>query len=236
MASGKGAAADSPETSYDSFGNPVPKGSAAATSADPTGTAAAPKQAAQPAAKPAAKQDPKVLALQQKLIAAGAKIKADGIMGPQTQAAMKQFPQAVSGNVPLPAGVKPSTAGGGRGSVNPAAATSANQTAQVASRTGVNPVTTAGGGRGGMGGPSAAQMGAGNPEIARIDNQIRSFQSNPRVDMSLPMNQKVIRDLEAKKQAILNRPVSGGSAGNLDMTGVNVAAEAINSLRKLAGL
>jgi hypothetical protein len=36
--------------------------------------------------------DPKVLALQQKLIAAGAKIKADGQMGPATQAAMKQFP------------------------------------------------------------------------------------------------------------------------------------------------
>jgi peptidoglycan hydrolase-like protein with peptidoglycan-binding domain len=45
------------------------------------------------AAKPAAGVDPKVQALQQKLIAAGAKIKADGIMGPATQAAMKQFPQ-----------------------------------------------------------------------------------------------------------------------------------------------
>lgn len=37
------------------------------------------------------KGDPKVLALQQKLIAKGAQIKADGIMGPRTQAAMKQF-------------------------------------------------------------------------------------------------------------------------------------------------
>ena len=36
--------------------------------------------------------DPKVFALQQQLIAKGAKIKADGIMGPQTQTAMKQFP------------------------------------------------------------------------------------------------------------------------------------------------
>jgi peptidoglycan hydrolase-like protein with peptidoglycan-binding domain len=49
--------------------------------------------AATQAAKPAAGVDPKVQALQQKLIAAGAKIKADGIMGPATQAAMKQFPQ-----------------------------------------------------------------------------------------------------------------------------------------------
>jgi len=45
------------------------------------------------AAKPAAGVDPKVKALQDKLIAAGAQIKADGIMGPATQAAMKQFPQ-----------------------------------------------------------------------------------------------------------------------------------------------
>ena len=36
--------------------------------------------------------DPKVFALQQQLIAKGAKITADGKMGPQTQAAMKQFP------------------------------------------------------------------------------------------------------------------------------------------------
>jgi hypothetical protein len=37
------------------------------------------------------KVDPKVLQLQKDLIAKGAKIKADGIMGPQTQAAQKQF-------------------------------------------------------------------------------------------------------------------------------------------------
>jgi peptidoglycan hydrolase-like protein with peptidoglycan-binding domain len=36
--------------------------------------------------------DPKVLALQKQLIAKGAKIAADGKMGPATQAAMKQFP------------------------------------------------------------------------------------------------------------------------------------------------
>jgi hypothetical protein len=37
------------------------------------------------------KGDPKVAALQQKLVSKGAKIAVDGIMGPQTQAAMKQF-------------------------------------------------------------------------------------------------------------------------------------------------
>lgn len=46
-------------------------------------------QAAQP--KPAAQPDPKVLALQKELIAKGAQIKADGIMGPKTQAAQAQF-------------------------------------------------------------------------------------------------------------------------------------------------
>jgi len=39
-----------------------------------------------------AKFDPNVKALQDKLIQAGATIKADGFMGPATQAAMKQFP------------------------------------------------------------------------------------------------------------------------------------------------
>lgn len=64
---------------------------------------AQPAQAAAPAAaKPATAQaapagaNPKVLALQKQLIAQGAKIKADGIMGPQTQAAMKQFAVAES--------------------------------------------------------------------------------------------------------------------------------------------
>jgi len=47
--------------------------------------------AAVPGATPAG-ADPKVLALQKQLIAKGAKITADGKMGPATQAAMKQFP------------------------------------------------------------------------------------------------------------------------------------------------
>jgi len=45
----------------------------------------------QPTAKPKTAPDPKVLALQKDLISKGAKIKADGIMGPATQAAQKQF-------------------------------------------------------------------------------------------------------------------------------------------------
>lgn len=82
---------------------------AAGTALGVGGTLAAQKlaggQALAPAgttAKVPGKPDPKVMALQQKLIAAGAKIKADGIMGPATQAAMKQFPQ-VAGGAPAPA-------------------------------------------------------------------------------------------------------------------------------------
>jgi hypothetical protein len=63
--------------------------------------------------KPAAVKDPKVLSLQQKLIALGAKIQADGIMGPQTQAAMKQYGLDINGNSTAknvaPAGHPPAT-------------------------------------------------------------------------------------------------------------------------------
>jgi hypothetical protein len=64
---------------------------------DSPATAAAPAQAA----KPVRAGDPKVMALQKQLIAKGAKIQADGIMGPATQAAMKQFPLSVAENIAL---------------------------------------------------------------------------------------------------------------------------------------
>ena len=54
--------------------------------------AAQPAQAAAPAPQVPPGGNPKVFALQQQLIAKGAKITADGKMGPQTQMAMKQFP------------------------------------------------------------------------------------------------------------------------------------------------
>jgi len=56
-----------------------------------------------PGAKPTGKSDPAVLKQQQDLIAKGAKIKADGIMGPATQAAIKQF-GAVAGATTAPVG------------------------------------------------------------------------------------------------------------------------------------
>jgi len=49
-----------------------------------------------PVAAPAGQPDPNVKALQDKLIAAGAKIKADGIMGPATRAAQQQFPNVTT--------------------------------------------------------------------------------------------------------------------------------------------
>jgi peptidoglycan hydrolase-like protein with peptidoglycan-binding domain len=61
---------------------------------------AAPTQAASPAAakpKVMAKSDPAVLKIQQDLIAKGAKIKADGVMGDATRAAMKKFPGIAGG-------------------------------------------------------------------------------------------------------------------------------------------
>jgi hypothetical protein len=62
------------------------------------GGAAAPAAGGTAAAKAKAKPDPKVMALQQELIKKGAKIKADGIMGPQTMAAQKQFGAKASGS------------------------------------------------------------------------------------------------------------------------------------------
>jgi hypothetical protein len=73
----------------------------AGTGAKPTATPASNQaQASGSPATPTTKQDPNVLALQQKLKAAGAdlgttgpnKDGVDGIMGPKTQAAMKKFP------------------------------------------------------------------------------------------------------------------------------------------------
>ena len=90
---------------------------------------AAPTQAASPAAPAKGKSDPKVMAMQQELIKKGAKIKADGIMGPATQNAMRTY-GSTPGATPLPAGVTPSTAGAGRG---------------------------------GQGGPTAAQLAAARP-------------------------------------------------------------------------
>lgn len=65
---------------------------AAAAKDQPAQAAAAPAAPAQPAVQVPPGGDPKVFALQQQLIAKGAKIKADGKMGPATQTAMKQFP------------------------------------------------------------------------------------------------------------------------------------------------
>jgi hypothetical protein len=57
--------------------------------ASPAAKKAAPAPA--PAPKPKAKPNPKVLAIQKQLIAKGAKLKPDGLMGPKTASAIKSF-------------------------------------------------------------------------------------------------------------------------------------------------
>jgi peptidoglycan hydrolase-like protein with peptidoglycan-binding domain len=91
---------------FGSTAGKVATGAAAGAGALAAGQAlTAPGQSASPTGttKPAANSDPATKALQDKLIAAGAKIKADGIMGPATTAAMKQFPQAAAGAPVAPA-------------------------------------------------------------------------------------------------------------------------------------
>ena len=71
----------------------------AVTAAKPAGQAAQKKPATNPK-KVLAKSDPAVLARQQELIAAGAKIKADGVMGKNTRDAEKQFGPAIDAAKP----------------------------------------------------------------------------------------------------------------------------------------
>jgi hypothetical protein len=103
---------------------PAAPAAAPAPAAGAASMAGAMRSTGQAAPKPAAKSDPAVLKQQQDLIAKGAKIKADGIMGPATQAAIKQFATAPATPV---AAAKPAAsttvaaAGGGRGFVNPTA-------------------------------------------------------------------------------------------------------------------
>ena len=75
-----------------------------------------------------AKSDPAILKQQQDLIAKGAKIKADGIMGPATQAAMKQF----GGQAAAPAAAP-------TGTTAPAAPAAAGQAPAPAGTTGQAP-------------------------------------------------------------------------------------------------
>ena len=112
---GAGAPAAGGQSGWDQFTSwattpIVGANSAAAQGAKPLSTLSAPPAApavaqhAKPTARPAS--DPKVAALQTKLIAAGAKINADGVMGPKTTEAMKQFPQA-AGAAPAAGAILP---------------------------------------------------------------------------------------------------------------------------------
>ena len=110
------------------------QGYAAATGAPaPTQQAAAKPQAGQSASpKAGGKSDPAVLKLQQDLIAKGAKIKADGIMGPATQAAQKQFGDAAKNPAGTTNAATAIPTGGLENPANQAAAPAAGQSASPA--------------------------------------------------------------------------------------------------------
>jgi peptidoglycan hydrolase-like protein with peptidoglycan-binding domain len=92
----------------------MPNGINPETGTPTTVTAGAPAaQAARP--RVPAKSDPAVLKIQQDLIAKGAKIKADGVMGPATQAAQKQFGQGAKPAPAVPGKAAP--AGGATGTM-----------------------------------------------------------------------------------------------------------------------
>ena len=73
-----------------------------------------------------AKSDPAILKQQQDLIAKGAKIKADGIMGPATQAAIKQFGGQAAAPAAAPTGTTAPAAPAGDAAKNPVGTTNAS--------------------------------------------------------------------------------------------------------------
>jgi hypothetical protein len=227
MPAAAGASAEAPG-SFDSFGNPVAAGSAAATSADPTGLAQAqqdvnagkPSPAAPAAGKKLAKVDPGTVALQKFLIANGFQVGstgADGRFGPNTKKAYDAAKTKLAGtpqqkeleNLMLkahdmgfdPSKVKPAAGQAAQPAAAPAGNPAANQTVSTAARTGVDlGAGTAGGGRGGQGGPTAAQAAqAGNPAVAKLDAEIKRFSAKN--NMTIAANQKYVAGLEAKKAA-----------------------------------
>ena len=148
-------------------GQPAPQQSASPkqSSAASAGKAATKPAAGASQAKPAAtKGDPAVFKLQQDLIAKGAKIQADGIMGPQTKAAQAQFGgQAASPTPAAQAGAATGAAApAAAGAPNGAAAAMASQSAPAASNATAN--TT--GGPANMGAPATTPD---NSQVATDD-------------------------------------------------------------------
>ena len=150
----------------------------------------APAQAAQPAAKPKvpAKSDPAVLKLQQDLIAKGAKIKADGVMGPATQAAQKQF-----GGAPAAA---PGLDASGRATAATDPRVAGNQPAQAA-QPAATPAAPAAPATGTFAADTAARKQAANPmgltkesRVARNDHAFIDELNAMRMIAGLPTRNK----------------------------------------------
>jgi hypothetical protein len=131
-------------------------------------------QATTPPGKATPVSDPKVEALQKQLIAAGAKITADGRMGPATRAAQKQF----GGNVTDANQSSAETARLARANTGAATAV-ANQSSAETARLNRQAVA-----------PAPA-------DVAKIDAEIKRFSSGN--NMSLQANKDYVAGLEKKK-------------------------------------
>jgi hypothetical protein len=171
-------------------------------------------QAATPPAKATPVSDPKVVALQKQLIAAGAKITADGRMGPATRAAQKQF----GGNVTDANQSSAETARLARANTGAATAAANQSSAETArlNRQAVAPAAAVSPRPGlGMaaqfewdrqyakthnanGTAKGAQAATPAPvDVAKIDAEIKRFSSGN--NMSLQANKDYVAGLEKKK-------------------------------------
>jgi len=191
-------------------------GGAAALAPGKPAAAAAPAGTTAPAAGAAAggKSDPNVMALQQKLIAAGAKIKADGIMGPATRAAQQQFPDVTTQTD----AEKAAASGEGAGMVAPAAGAAAGGAAGAAAPAAAPatpaaaPATPAAAPAAASATPAAAPAGMqavgdddGNTTITRPDGSTMVVgadgkQIMPGSNPNLPQNKGVLNTISNKLQ------------------------------------
>jgi peptidoglycan hydrolase-like protein with peptidoglycan-binding domain len=150
-----------------------------------------------------------VLKQQQELIAKGAKIKADGVMGPATQAAIKQFAAAPS-------------AGAGRGFVNPTAAPAAAP-ATTAAKPAAAPATTA------AKPPAAPAAKLPAPQTGAAGQAARAAQVNAIVDKRVQQS----ADRNVAQSAASVAPVTGGGP-KVDRS--TFESQEISRMRFLAGL
>lgn len=200
------------QTGYNAAtGEPAPAAAQQSASPKPNASKEQPKPGApKPAntqAKPAAgKGDPAVLKIQQDLIAKGAKIKADGIMGPATQAAMKQFGgQAASPAAPQATDQRVN-ADSQQGQMLAAQTAGMNEPAQGQGASPSNATANTTGAPANMGAPAVAG-GYGNPWEGKDPAKAAAYAK------MTPAQQKWLGGADPTDPAILNRMPTNESAG-----------------------